>query len=66
VQKLARIFAAGDSDIESISSDEEVYLHQIIQQDDEPVDQIDPENTSSLWCAVSSCQTPRRSSYYWC
>ncbi|CAF1522403.1 unnamed protein product [Adineta ricciae] len=42
VQKLARIFAAGDSDIESISSDEEIYLHQITQQDAEPVDENYP------------------------
>ncbi|CAF1528746.1 unnamed protein product [Adineta ricciae] len=34
VEKLTGIFAVGDSDIEPISSDEEVYLHQIIQQDD--------------------------------
>ncbi|CAF1550873.1 unnamed protein product [Adineta ricciae] len=42
IQKLARIFAAGDSDIESILSNEEVYLHKIIQQDAEPVDENYP------------------------
>ncbi|UJR34740.1 hypothetical protein I4U23_027518 [Adineta vaga] len=44
VQKLAKIFAAVDSDVEPISPDEEIYLHQIIQHDDDkPAD----ENYSS-------------------
>ncbi|CAF1550959.1 unnamed protein product [Adineta ricciae] len=48
VQKLARIFAAGDSDIESISSDEEIYLHQITQHDAEPVDENYPPTADGI------------------